>query len=792
MKKFSFLSVLLLCMSIGGVASGNSLHRADGEVSVADTLMWEGVPMTLQEAVTRASFASGKSSPLRLAQIGSSTIMDRSWSRTYPELIGGAPGVYATSESGSYGDAQLNIRGFAQENISVLLNGIPISGLTSGSMYWNNWMGLAEATEAIQLQKGVGSSMLSDCSVGGTVNIVTTTASENFSMNAGFGASDFGTAKTYLKVSSGGLPHGWSFSAMGSYVGGSGYVESTDVNSFAFLLNVNKTFGSRNTLIFNFLGSPEKHGQRSTRLTYAEVEQYGRRYSQDWRGKDGERFGVGQNNYFKPYFTLQHLYSSDRLTLRNSVYFSIGDGGGRWRESAGKSIYSYSTLNGHIDWNAIVTDNVLEETPGYGRRAQNLLSDYQAGHTQAGVIFSGELTAGEDWKVGFGAHYQNYKTWEREQITDLLGADYWYEDYASKSLMGLSGRNPYKRVGDYIRTRNGKIINHGTVYASAKYQGRSLNATFGASVFGSTNQRWDKYNYSGSEAYSKIANGVGASIKGGLLWHIDKANSVYANAGFYSRLPYSGTFFSSGNNSVSKNVKNEKNLLGEAGYRFVFDRGGLETEFYAAYWKDRTLMSGRYKQQNEEDSRYMATGLDALHYGVEAELWWNISSWMKLSAFASIGSWHWKNDVNAIIYDEYTGLEAARVNVYCDGLPVGGAPQTQSGATLDVKLPAGFNVSVDWKYNARMYADFDPASRTDASDRISPYRIPSAHLFGGDVRWSGSVLGKAGFQLFLHCSNIFDAEYIERGRYGSSHDHESFTGFWGFGRNLNFGARINF
>ena len=44
--------------------------------------------------------------------------------------------------------------------------------------------------------------------------------------------------------------------------------------------------------------------------------------------------------------------------------------------------------------------------------------------------------------------------------------------------------------------------------------------------------------------------------------------------------------------AIIKNVKNEKNLLGEAGYRFVFDRGGLETEFYAAYWKDRTLMYG--------------------------------------------------------------------------------------------------------------------------------------------------------------------------------------------------------
>lgn len=791
MKQVSFLSVLLLCMSIGGVASGNSLHLADGVVSVADTLMWEGVPMTLQEAVTRASFASGKSSPLRITQIDREAIMDRSWSGTYPELIGGVPGVYATSESGNYGDARLNIRGFAQENISVMLNGIPISGITTGGMYWNNWMGLADATEAIQLQKGVGSSMLSDCSVGGTVNIVTTTASENFSLNASVVASDFGTAKSSLKVSSGSLPHGWSFSAMGSYVGGRGYVESTDVNSFAFLLNVNKTFGSRNTLIFNFLGSPEKHGRRSTRLTYSDVEQHGRRYSKDWGWKGRERFGLSLNNYFKPYFTLQHLYGSDRLTLRNSVYFSIGDGGGRWTESVGKSVYSYSTPDGHIDWNAVEADNVLEETPGYGRRAQNILSDYQAGHTQAGAIFSGELAVGEGWILGFGAHYQNYRTWEREKITDLLGADYWYEDYASNSLMGLAGRNPYKVAGNYIRTRNGKVINHGTIYASAKYQTNKIITDFGVSLFGSMNRRWDKYNYSGSEADSKIARGIGASFKGGLLWHINKANSIYANAGFYSRLPYSGTFFSSGNNSVSNNVKNEKNILGEAGHRFVFERGGLETEFYAAYWMDRTLMSDRYKQQNEEDVRYMVTGLDALHYGVEAECWWNISSWMKLSAFASLGSWKWKNDVNAIIYDEYAGLAAAHVNVYCDGLPVSGAPQTQAGATLDVKLPAGFGISADWRFNARMYADFDPASRKDASDRTAPYRIPSVNLFGVDFRWHGIPFGKVGAEFFVHCSNIFDVKYIERGRDGSSHDRDTFTGFWGFGRNLSFGFRVS-
>ena len=792
MRKIYFFSVLLLCISIGNQAFGKTLPHQEAAVSDADTLVWEGEPMTLQEAVTRASFANTKNSPLRLSTITDENLRDRSWSRTYPELISGIPGLYATSESGSYGDAKLNIRGFSQENISVSLNGIPISGLTSGGMYWNNWMGLAGATEAIQVQKGAGSSMLTDCSVGGSVNIVTTTAGEKLSVEAGTDVSDFGTGKVYLQFSSGQLPRGWSVLAMGSYVGGRGYVDCTDINSFAFMLNVNKTIGKDNTLIFNFLGSPEQHGQRSTRLTAEEVETYGTRYSRDWGWRDGKQFGLSYNNYFKPYFTVQHLLNSGRLSMRNAVYVSIGDGGGRWRETTGKSLYSYTCEDGTIDWDAAVADNVIEETAGYGKRARNILSDYQAGHTQAGIIASGEISIGNGWKIGAGIHYQHYRTWEREFITDLLGADYWFEDYERNSLAGLAGRSPYKQAGDAIRTRNGKIINHGTAYLSTSYQSRRISAEIGAAIFGSTNRRWDKYNYTGDDIYSGTALGSGASLKAGLLWKLTGAHNLYVNGGCYSRMPYSSTFFASGNNSVSKDISNEKNYLGEAGYRFLFGRGGLEVTGYITLWKDRTLMSGKYRQQNEEDSRYMVNGLDALHCGIEAEGWWNITSFLRINAFASVASWQWKNDVEAIIYDEYSGLEAGRVNVYCDGLPVGGAPQDQAGASLEARLPAGFRISADWKYNGRMYAEFDPAARTDATDRADPFRMPSYHLLGADLRWQGKLFGKMGAEIFVRCSNILNSNYIERGKDGATHDISTFTGYWGFGRNFNFGLKLSF
>ncbi|MDD2491557.1 MAG: TonB-dependent receptor plug domain-containing protein [Bacteroidales bacterium] len=80
----------------------------------------------LGEVVLTASFLNEKRSPLRLSTVNRSKIEKRSIGATYPELVKDIPGIYATSESGSYGDARINIRGFKQENISVMLNGIPI------------------------------------------------------------------------------------------------------------------------------------------------------------------------------------------------------------------------------------------------------------------------------------------------------------------------------------------------------------------------------------------------------------------------------------------------------------------------------------------------------------------------------------------------------------------------------------------------------------------------------------------------------------------------------------------
>src|SRR5690606_37563655 len=83
------------------------------------------------------------------------------------------PSVYVANQAGGFGDSEMFLRGFDQSNTAFLLNGQPINGMEDGNMYWSNWSSMTDVANAIQVQRGLGSSKLAISSVGGTVNIVT-------------------------------------------------------------------------------------------------------------------------------------------------------------------------------------------------------------------------------------------------------------------------------------------------------------------------------------------------------------------------------------------------------------------------------------------------------------------------------------------------------------------------------------------------------------------------------------------------------------------------------------------
>jgi len=718
---------------------------------------------SIEEITVTAVFVKNKTSPLRINEIERKSILNNAVAATYPEILKGIPGVYATSETGNYGDAKLNIRGFKQENISILLNGIPISGITSSNMYWNNWLGLADATNAIQVQKGIGGSMIADNSVGGTVNILTAQTSENRLISAGMYATSYGLHKFNFSYDSGEMKNGWAAKVMTSYTFGNNYIDATEVNSWSYMLNVSKRFNNKNTLVFTVLGSPETHNQRSSRLTFEEIQKYGVTYNKSWGYYNSKPFNISRNQYHKPYFTLHHLYNNhERLNIVSSAYLALASGGGRWSETKGKKIISYLNEEGQIDWNTVIEEN---KTAG---SSQNILSDYLAGHIQSGATSKLEYRINQKWNIESGFHYQYYWTWEKERITDLLGGQYWLEN------------NTQKGVGDYIRTSNGKTTHHTTIYISGKYKSGNWNGFVGVSTSNSNVQRWDKWNYV-DDYKSKWVHGYGYTLKRGILYKVDKKSSVYVNSAVYSRVPYSNVWFSSGNNDITKGVKNERNYLAELGYRYVHNKGNIEINCYYAYWKNKTIYSDPYKQSDESSSKYIINGLDAQHTGIELEAKQHVTHWLMLTGYVTIADWHWTNDVKAIIYDDYTGKELGEVNIYCNGLPVGDAPQTQIGASAIFNINKNLYFEIECQHNARIYADFAPDSRKDAADKIVPYKFPAYTLINCNLNYKG---------FFIKVNNLFNVEYIERGIDGMNHDLETFTGYWGFGINGSVGVIV--
>ena len=101
--------------------------------------------------------------------------MDRKLgSRDLPLILDdNAGGVTSPGKGGGSGDSRINLRGFDQRNVAVMINGVPVNDMENGWVYWSNFDGLGDATSSIQVQRGLGASNLAIASVGGTLNIIT-------------------------------------------------------------------------------------------------------------------------------------------------------------------------------------------------------------------------------------------------------------------------------------------------------------------------------------------------------------------------------------------------------------------------------------------------------------------------------------------------------------------------------------------------------------------------------------------------------------------------------------------
>lgn len=751
----------------------------------------------LDEISIISSHARERNTPVAISTIKTALIQREIGGQEYPEIMKMTPGVYATKLGGGNGDARISIRGFQQENLGLLLNGVPVSSVENGLVYWSNWAGLGDATQSIQVQRGLGASRVALNSVGGTINIITKTTEASKGGSISHAISDFGNRKTILSLSTGKTDNGYALTFLGSRTTGPGYVDATHVDAWAWFLSLSKQINSKHLLVFTGMGAPERHGQRTYGLTKQQYDQYGNRYNPNWGMFNGKIESLSENFYHKPQLALNHYWKiNDKSLLASSAYLSFGDGGGKFSESFMSEGASGFRKNNQIDWDAVYRQNTNnsdsvqlaggEYVKGFSKI---ILTNYRASHVWYGLLSTLNHEVNDNFKIITGIHTRYFKSNLREEISNLLGGNFWVDQYAW-SLAGIGGRNQIKGVGDIINVDNDARVDVVSYFGQAEYRIGKVNAFAAGTVSNTWFRRADRINYIGNTE-SELVSKAGYDLKAGLDYNIDNHHNFYLNAGYYSKAPYFKFVFANFSNAVVQDLGNEIIEAFEAGYDF--NRGNINLKFNAYYtlWKDKSLLSRENIQlENNTQTRALIRGLDAMHKGLEFEGTAKLSRNLMLGSVLSLGDWRWKNDVQAELYNDNQVL-IDYTEVYAKDLKVGDAPQFQAGIYGELILLPDLTLNFNWLYHGRLYAEFDPAGRNNPDDRKQPYRIPDYSITDLFVNYDFKIAGLKTIAS-VSCYNLLDKEAIMRGEDGSTHDIDSFRGFWSQGRTFNLSMKISF
>ncbi|SVD57792.1 uncharacterized protein METZ01_LOCUS410646, partial [marine metagenome] len=115
-------------------SSEASIKEGDNSRIVNFVLSVSAIELSALEVL--ASRADEKT-PVAHTTVSKEEIEFRLGSQDLPMSLNLTPSVYATQQGGGAGDARINVRGFNQRNVAVMINGVPQNDMENGWVYWS-------------------------------------------------------------------------------------------------------------------------------------------------------------------------------------------------------------------------------------------------------------------------------------------------------------------------------------------------------------------------------------------------------------------------------------------------------------------------------------------------------------------------------------------------------------------------------------------------------------------------------------------------------------------------------
>jgi len=792
-----------------------------GEEDVMAHFILEVGGLALSDVEVLASRASDKT-PVAYTNVTKEEFETRLGSQDIPMILNTTPSVYATQQGGGAGDARINIRGFNQRNIAVMINGVPQNDMENGWVYWSNWDGVGDSAADIQVQRGLSAVNLATPSIGGTMNIITDPTSfekgGKFKQEAGEG----GFLKTTFNYNTG-LMLNDKLALSGTIVRktGDGIIDGTWTDAWAYYLGASYAVSEKQRFELYAVGAPQRHGQN---LYKQNIATYSQELAGDVDGYDTDAFAEGnkfeteagrlfnqnvapidpsytgeqywymyganttkryssnflneRENYFhKPLVNINHfLELNDKMRMSSVLYWSGGSGGGtgtygsvsRMPAVEGERWYASSPWT--WDWNAEIaqnSDNVDENFSSTENRSTGILRNSINRQDTYGLISKLNYVVSPELELQFGLDWRTAGIEHAREVRDLLGGDY-YVDYSDDN----AEEGKVVGLGDIIAYHNDTTVDWLGGFAQFNYNTDKMNL-YGMGGLSSIEYTYQDHFTVENEVIE--AEPISAyQVKAGVMYNINPDVNVFFNTGLVEKAPimdnviyYDGT--------VASDPTNEKFLHNEFGVNYRLGKLGINASAYNTDWQDRNLTKSVTTGQGDSGDTdvIFLTGVDQKHSGVELETNYMVNDMLDLMFVASFGNWKFNGDANGNYQEtEYNsdgqaiGYTTTEYAYALDGLYVGDMPQTSYVLGVTLKPVKGLMVQAIHKTYDKNYSDWSPSARefdgtNDDADRAQVWEAPGYSKL--DLHMSYKLPKVKGLDMTLngHIFNVLDEVFVQ-------------------------------
>ncbi len=800
-----------------------TLSGADGDVMLGNVeLAAAGVGLSTVQVI--ADYAVERKTPVAVAVLDQKKIEKVLGSRDIPMAMNITPSVYATEQGGGAGDARINVRGFNQRNVAIMINGVPVNDMENGWVYWSNWDGVADATSSIQLQRGLSAVNLATPSIGGTMNIVTSPAEKEMGGVAKFEYGSGNFLKMTLTGHTGMIND--KFAMSGSIVRkvGNGIVDKTWTDAWAYYLGASYIVNKTSKLELFALAAPQRHGQNLYKQNLAvydaeyalslpnngydadyskKLVEKGRLFNQNWTdidpSYDGEQYWNGkthkrhasdyinsrENFYNKPLINLNYSTKwADNIDHYTVLYYSGCTGGGSgtrgsvYRRDAGGKLgdegykFYYGSSPWKYDFNEQVRVNGAgadtfyvdkKAKPKADKQSIGILRNSRNNQVTWGAISKVKVKWNKALGSTFGVDGRIATIEHFREVRDLLGGDYYIDnsdEFNPNKTTKLGDRVAYNFTND-VKWLGG--------FAQTEYSmgGLSAYGMVGYSVINYNYLNHFKKGDDGNELEAKTGNIAGYQVKGGANYLVNNNVNVFANVGLVSKVPIFDAVIDDRSGVVAKDPQNEKFQAFEAGANFFSNDNSLKARFSGYYtnWKNRTK-NIRVTDIDGNEGFIYVTGMDQLHKGVELDVQYQPISMLEIGLAGSLADWHFTKDVEGTYKSYDSGApEEKTYTFYAKDLKVGDAPQTQAVFSLGVLPVKDMLIQLMVRHYRDFYADWDPFSRTTLEEkdgeRVQSWKAPDYTLLDLNFSYDLPLKSKYGISLFAHVFNLTDALYVQ-------------------------------